>query len=53
MGVRREERITMSEGSLRRISCSPLRIGPDMARIVGGGRDEAMWKSVPVVRYGG
>lgn len=30
MGVRREERITMSEGSLRRMLLRPLRIGLDM-----------------------
>ena len=32
MGVRREERMTMSDGSFLSISLSPLRIGPDILR---------------------
>ncbi len=40
MGVRREERITMSEGSFLRMLERPLRTGPDIVkalkRICGG-----------------
>jgi hypothetical protein len=32
MGVRREERMTMSVGSFLRIEERPLRIGPDIVR---------------------
>lgn len=32
MGVRREERITMSEGSFLRMLVRPLRIGPDIVK---------------------
>jgi hypothetical protein len=46
MGVRREERMTMSVGSFLRIEERPLRIGPDIAR----GDDQ--WREGVVYREG-
>lgn len=36
IGVRREERMTMSEGSFLRMFVRPLRIGPDISADVAG-----------------